>query len=155
MIRTWSWCSLVAVLWVLSFAGSSKPQVSFRIHVQTEGKGLSTNQAFPIQLRQPEETIYVRAQPEVSEADLIAIEDWTAEDAGQAVQVQLNPRGQQALNALTLQHQGQALVIFLNGRVVYSAVIDVNLNRGTLIIPSGVAEAEVTLLKAQVKKNLR
>lgn len=155
MKRSWSWLSAVAVVWVLFVAGASKPQVIFRIHVQTEGQGLSSNQAFPVQLRQPEETIFVRAQPEISEADLVAVEDWTAEDSGQAVQVQFNPRGQQALNALTLQHQGQAMVVFLNGRVVYSALIDVNLNRGTLIIPRGVADTEVTMLKAQVKKNLK
>jgi preprotein translocase subunit SecD len=155
MKRSWTWCSGLVLVSVLLIAGASKPQVILRIHVQTEGKGLSSNQVFPVQLRQPEETIFVRAQPEISEADLIAVEDWAAEDSGQAVQVQFNSRGQQALNALTLQHQGQAMVIFLNGRVIYSALIDVNLSRGTLIIPRGVAETEVAMLKAQVKKNLK
>ncbi len=152
MKRVWMSLGMVTLIWLVNFAGSSRPHVTFRVHVQTESRGLSSKQAFPVRLTHPDEAIMVNAIPEVSESDISDVESWPSDDEGLVLRVHFAPHGAQALSNATYQDQGKVMVVFLNGRLIYAPIIDMNISNGTLTIPRGVLPVEVAELETMLKK---
>lgn len=136
---------------LFGFAGKTPPKSTLRIHVQTENQGAMGTQIVPVTLYNPTKQIVVRAQPELSERDIATLESSPA-DVASAMRITFNDHGRIVLNTVTMENQGKILVVFLNGRVVYAPIIDKVVTDGTLIIPRGVVEEEVTTLREQVKK---
>jgi len=147
-------CVLVGLL-VLTFlparAGHSPPKIFLRIHVQTTGEGLSPLEATPIPLPPNGEQILVRTMPEITEQNLIGVD----ETAAGVVRFQFNHQGQVALNAVTAQNQGRILVVLLNGVVIYAPIIDQQINSGELDVPRPLNPQIIALLQEVAKKNLR
>lgn len=139
-------------LFMVGVAGSKPPQSTFRVHVQTVEQGAPGTQILPVTLLNPPKQIMVRAQPELSERDIIKIESAPTESGGVALRLTLSEHGSTVLSAVTTDNQGRVLVFFLNGRVVYAPVIDKIVNDGIVIIPGAVAAEEVKPLEEAVKK---
>ena len=155
MKRVWVCFCVMAMAWTLTVAGSSRPKISFRVHVQTSGNDFSNKQAFPVQLMRPMETVTLNAIPELTEADIVHIDSWPSDDQNQglAVKLQFNPHGVNALSNMTIQDEGRVMVVFINGRVVYAPLIDTVLNNGQLTIPRGVLPDEVKAIELLATKN--
>lgn len=145
----------VAAIFMVGVAGSKPPKSTFRLHVQTVEQGAPGTQILPITLVNPPKQIMIRAQPELSERDVVKVESAPASDGGVALRLTLSEHGRIVLGAVTTDNQGRILVFFLNGRVVYAPVIDRSINDGMLIIPSGVAPEEVKPLEDTVKNAQR
>ncbi len=137
---------------MVGVAGSKPPQSTFRVHVQTVEQGAPGTQILPVTLLNPPKQIMVRAQPELSERDVVKIESAPAESGGVALRLTLSEHGSIVINAVTTDNQGRILVFFLNGRVVYAPVIDKTISDGVLIIPGAVAPEEVKPLEEAAKK---
>ncbi len=146
-------CLLVGLLLVTyspAHAGHSPPKITFRIHVQTTGDGLSAQEATTIVLPPHGEQIQVRTLPEVTEHDIV-----DARATASGVRIILNHIGAVNLNAVTAQNQGRILVVLIDGYVVYAPIIDEQINNGQIEIPSKLSAQIVQLLEDQAQKNVQ
>ena len=131
-------------------AGKTPPKLLLRIHVQTTGDGLSENQAQNVYLPPNNEPIQIRAMPEVTEQNLIGV----APQPGGTL-LTFDHQGQINLSAVTAQDQGRILVVFLNGYIIYSPVIDEQITNGQLLLPHPLAPQIVGLLEDIAQRNVR
>jgi len=133
-----------------AYAGKSPPKITLRIHVQTTGDGLSQNQAQTVYLPPNGEPIQLRAMPEVSEHNLIAIDPRPG-----GTLLTYDHDGQINLSAVTAQNQGRIMVVFLDGYIIYAPVIDEQITNGQLLLPHALTPHAVQLLQDVAKKNVR
>jgi hypothetical protein len=131
-------------------AGKSPPKVLLRIHVQTTGDGLSSNQAQTVFLPPNGEPIQLRAMPEVSEHNLIAVDP-----RPDGTLLIFDHEGQINLSAVTAQNQGRIMVVFINGYIVYAPVIDEQITNGQLLIPHALTPQVVLALQDLAAHNVR
>jgi preprotein translocase subunit SecD len=142
--------ALALLLALPAHAGKTPPKITLRIHVQTTGDGLSENQAQTVYLPPNGEPIQLRALPEVSERNLIAVDPSPG-----GTLLSFDHQGQINLSAVTAQNQGRILVVFINGYIIYSPVIDEQITSGQLLIPHALAPQVVQLLQDVAQKNVR
>ncbi len=134
-------------------AASPKPKVTFRAHIETgAASGLAATQVQQVMLLDPEQIIYVRTIPEISENDIEDIEPRITPQ-GVGALIKLNRRGRVSLNTATNENLGRILVFILNGRVIYAPVLDMPITQGQFLIPRGFLPEEIEKLKKQIKKN--
>ena len=135
---------------VPAHAGKTPPKLLLRIHVQTTGDGLSGNQAQTIYLSPSNEPIQVRSLPEVTEQNLIGV---LPQPSGTLLT--FDHQGEVNLSAVTAENQGRYLIVFLNGFVVYSPVIDEQITNGQLLLPHPLAPQIIQLLEEIAAHNVR
>jgi len=147
-------CLLIGLL-VIAFlparAGHSAPKIFFRIHVQTAGQGLSAQEATTITIPPRGEQIQVRTLPEITEQDIVDVQP----NAAGGIHVTFDHVGTVALNAVTAQNQGRLLVVLIDGFVVYSPIIDEQIDNGQLDIPHPISPQIVQLLQDVARKNVK
>jgi hypothetical protein len=153
VIMRWT-CLLIGFLF-LGFqpaqAGHSPPKVVLRIHIQSTGEGQSPLEVTTITIPPNGEKIQVRTLPEVTEGELISVQ----QDLSGGVRLQFNHVGQVNLSAVTAQNQGRILVVLIDGYVVYAPTIDEQITTGELDIPHPINSHVVQLLQEVVRKNLK
>ena len=132
-------------------AGHSPPKIFFAIYVQTTGEGLPTSQARPIQIPPDGQTILIRALPEVTEHNLIDVQ----EDASGSVHFRFDHDGQVALSAATGEYQGRILVLTINAFIFYAPVIDEQITDGELIMPHHLDPTILKLLQDVAQQNVK
>ncbi|MCS7063046.1 MAG: hypothetical protein NZM04_03195 [Methylacidiphilales bacterium] len=136
-----------------SEGASPKSKHTFRAHIETGyAAGLAPTQVQEVYLTDPEQKIYVRVIPEISENDIQAIEARIT-NQGLGALITLNRRGRISLATCTSENLGRILVFMLNGRVIYAPVLDVPITNGQILIPRGFLPEEIEALKKQSKKN--
>ncbi len=150
-------CLLLPLVFALVFvaagpvhAGKTPPKLLLRIHVQTTGDGMSVNQAQNVYLPPNNEAIMIRALPEVTEQNLIAV---LPQPGGTLLT--FDHQGQINLSAVTAENQGRYLVVFLNGYIIYSPLIDEQITNGQLLLPHPLAPQIVSLLEEVAQQNVR
>ena len=148
------WTCLLTGLLLVTFlparAGHSPPKVTFQVHVQTTGEGQSSMETTTIQIPPRGEQILIRTLPEVSEGQIIDVE----QDAT-GLRIRFNHTGQVDLSAVTAQNQGRILVVMVDGQVIYAPMIDTQITTGELDIPHPLPPPIVQLLQDIAKKNVR
>ena len=132
-------------------AGHKPPQVILRIHVQTTGEGQSSLEATKITIPPNNEQILVRTLPEITEGDLIGVQ----QDLSGGVRLFFNHIGKVNLDAVTAQNQGRFLVVLLDGVVIYAPTIDTQITNGELDIPHAIRPEIVKLLQDVAAENVR
>jgi len=148
------WVCLIAVVLLCSMvsavAGSSAPQVFLRVNIQTAGEGQSPLEVMSMNLPPNNEEILVRRLPEVTEKNLIGVQ----QDASGAVHLQFNHEGQVNLSAVTAQNQDRIMVVTVNGYVVYAPVIDEQITNGELVLPHQLTPALIQQLQETAARNV-
>jgi preprotein translocase subunit SecD len=129
-------------------AGSSRPQITFRVHVERGQSAGSSAQVMQIALTQPEQVITVGRYAELSETQVQSV--LPTPDGG--LMVLFNSTGTKILESATANNQGRVLVVFLNGRVVYAPLIDMPLRTGRILVPGPLDPAEVAALQQFLQK---
>jgi len=132
------------------FAGSQRPQFVFRIHVEAVDQ-IHNERVVPVALQDPDEIIRVHKFPIVHEKYIIG----AVRSPSGGVLLTFNQIGRHALETATRTEIGKTLVVILNGRVVYSAEIDVPMSTGHFLIPQGIEETDMTLLQAYIEQRKR
>jgi preprotein translocase subunit SecD len=140
----------LVVAFLPAHAGHSPPKLILHIHVQTNGAGLSAQEATSIPIPPNGEIIQIRTLPEVTEQDLIG----AAEQNG-VVRLQFDHAGSVALSAATAENQGRIMVVMLNGYVIYAPIIDEQITSGELDIPKALDPRLIALLQDTAKQNVR
>ncbi len=131
-------------------AGHKPPGILMRIYVQTAGEGLPETEAHTIQVPPNNETIQIRALPEVTEAELIDVHT----DPSGNVYFEFNHEGRVNLDAFTGENQGKIMVVMLNGYIIYAPTIDVQLSNGELMIPHPLDPQVIQILQDMAKRNV-
>jgi hypothetical protein len=141
----------LALFFVLpAHAGKSPPKLLLRIHVQTTGSGMAADQARTVLLPPSGEPIQVRFLPEVTEQNLINVEQRPT-----GTLLFFDHEGQVNLSAVTAENQGRILVVFLNGYIIYAPVIDEQITDGQLLLPHALPPEIVKILQQMAADNLR
>ena len=97
------------------------------------------------------EKILIRTLPEVTERELIDVE----QDASGTVHLQFNHEGQVSLSAVTAQNQGRILVVLINGYVIYAPIIDEQITSGELDLPHPIPPQILQLLQDLARNNVK
>ena len=137
-------------------AGAPAPKVTLRLCLQVDAQSGATGskQTVPVRLANPDQIIYINAQPEASEHDLVGIEPYNGVAGENGAILHFSRHAAIGLNNATVQNQGRILVVLLDGRPVYTPVIDAPLSSGDFIVPRGVLPIEITELQKVIKLNL-
>jgi preprotein translocase subunit SecD len=146
-------CLLIGFLFLTflpAHAGHSPPTVTLRIHIQTTGAGQSAQEVTTITIPPNGEQIQVRTLPEVTEGELVDVQ----QDAS-GLHLKFDHVGQVNLNAVTAQNQGRILVVLVDGYVIYAPMIDEQISNGQLNIPHPLPAQILQFLQEVVQKNLR
>jgi hypothetical protein len=142
--------ALLIILFLPARAGSDPPQIMLRVHIQTSGEGLSTQEATTIPIPPNGEMIQVRTLAEATERDVIgAVQD------GNGLHLQFNHAATVNLNAVTAQNQGRILIVLVDGQVFYAPTIDMQISNGRLDIPHQLPPNILAALQAMVKDNVK
>jgi hypothetical protein len=141
---------LVAGAALFLSSGSSRPDFMFRIHLEAS-KGDNPKQVITLNMGRQLGVNPVRQFAEISENDLQAI---VMRPDGGAL-LSFNPGGRTRLEALTINNKGRLMCVFLNGRFIYAAEIDIALTSGRLFLPSGVTQEDVVLFERYLEKRRR
>jgi len=123
--------------------GSSAPEITFGVFVEADSESL-TDRTLPIRLDDPEEVIQVERFALITAENI----DGASQTSNGGVLFEFNQAGRLSLETVTSTRQGKTLVVFLNNRVIYSAIIDIPLRSGRLLVPSGISPAEFEALQA-------
>lgn len=137
-------------------AGAPAPKVTLRLCVQVDAQSGATEskQTVPVRLVNPDQVIYINAMPEASEHDLVGIEPYSGVAGESGAILHFSRHAAISLNNATVQNQGRILVVLLDGRPVYTPVIDGPLTTGDFIVPRGVLPLELAELQKVIKINL-
>ena len=111
-----------------SWAGSGKSQVSVRVHVQVD-KGQM--RAIPIQLSNPDQTIYLSQFSDVPEKDIADVHIYDG-PISPGAKIQLDRRGSLSLESVTTANLGKLMVIFVNDRPVFVEPIKAPIKDGVI-----------------------
>lgn len=135
---------------LLIAAGKKQPPLTVRFYTEANAKDTSTF-AVPVQLQYPPRTAYVSKIAAISERDVVAIYPFQAADGSLGCAFKLDEHGTIALDTLSVEHRGTALVAVVNGRQVIDMLIDKHVTDGIVVIPSGLAPQEILSLKKTFK----
>jgi len=149
MRAPWLLPVLFFLLFVPAQAGHSPPKIFLRVHIQTAGDGMSSQETTTIAIPPNGERILIRSLPEITENDLADVQ----QDPSGTIRLIFNHHGQIALNAVTGENQGRILVVLIDGYVVYAPTIDEQINSGELDIPHQLNPQVMQLLQETAKKN--
>jgi len=133
-----------------AMAGHSPPKIFLAIYIQTTGNGLPSSQARPIQVPPDGETILIRSLPEVTEHNLVDVQ----EDTSGYIHFRFDHDGQVNLSAATGQNQGRLLVVTLNGIIIFAPLIDEQITDGELVIPHHLDPTILKLLQDVAQQNV-
>jgi hypothetical protein len=146
--RIWA---LAPMLMIFLIAGSSKPPIFIRIHVEAP-KGTPQNRVVPIALADGSSQ-----QPEIIQVSKFAIlSESNIKGAmrlpGGGALLTFDATGSNALEVATSQNIGRTLVVICNGRVAYAPMIDVALRKGKMFVPRGITDEEFAILEKYIAK---
>lgn len=131
-------------------AGSSRPEISLRVHVEA-GSDVREKNSIAVALVDPEEVIRVERFAVVTENNLVRV---MGTSRGGAL-LQFDQTGRHSLEGVTSTQAGRTLVVFVNGRLVYAAVIDMAIRSGRLLIPENILPEEIASLQKVIKERAR
>lgn len=135
-----------------AFAGSSKPKVTVRFHTETNARDGSTF-AMPIKLQYQQRDTFLKRVPDFSERNIRSIFPFRNADNTWGCAFKLDEQGRIRLETMSSEAQGSALVVFIGTKAGQHQVIDMRIDRpvtdGIIMVPRGMTELEVTVLKEQ------
>jgi hypothetical protein len=133
---------------VLLVAGAKKQTFAVRFYAET-GPNDSTVFSDPIQVQHPPHQIFVSKIPTVNEHDITAIYPFQAADGTRGCAFKLDSHGRLSLELTSTDKIGKTMVVIVGTRQVIDLLIDRKIDDGMLVIPSGLTEIEIEMLKKQ------
>ena len=121
---------------------------TFRVHAQANPHD---TEVFSISARATSsgKNIAIQKLPWITEHDVTAFSPYPAQDGTFGALFQLDQHGRVVLDTLSVEHRGSFLFVFINGRMITEVQIDKRVSDGKIYIPSGLAVADIELMKKQ------
>jgi hypothetical protein len=92
-------------------------------------------------------TVAIEKVPRISENDVNAFYPYAAANGSYGALFQLDEHGRIALDALSIEHKGSLLFVFVNGRPITELEIDRRVSDGKIYVPFGLTAADIELMK--------
>ena len=131
---------LLIVAAPLALAKSKKCTV--RLHVQgneNDGSAFANPVTTPISRK----NIFIEKIPAISEHDVSAYRPYPAANGSFGVLLQLDEHGRLTLDAVSVEHRGSTVLVFINGRAVTELLIDRRVSDGQIFVASGLTAADI------------
>ena len=144
-----TFCIFVACLaFTLVDAAAKQRQCTFRVHAQANPRDTDVF-SMPASSMSSGRGIAIQKMAWITERDVMAFSPYPARDGTFGALFQLDEHGQVVLDALSVEHRGGFLFVFINGRMITPLQIDKRVSDGKIYIPSGLNAADVELMKKQ------
>src|SRR5438105_1621062 len=92
-------------------------------------------------------TIFIEKIPTIAEQDIVAFRAYPGANGSFGALLQLDEHGRLALETLSIEHRGTALVVVVNGRTATELMVDRRVSDGRLYIASGLTAADLELMR--------
>jgi hypothetical protein len=129
-----------------SSAAAKNRHCMLRVHVEANARDTAVF-ASSVRAQFSGKEIAIEKVPRISERDVVAFYPYTAGQGNYGVIFQLDDHGRIALDALSVEHRGGLLFVFVNGRSVTQLQIDKRVSDGRIYIASGLSAADIDLMK--------
>ncbi len=147
-------CVLLLVVTEISSStavAGSRPPVLLTIH--TEVSGLEpAEKRLELPLEEPPFVFSVGKMPDITDRQLIGVLPGPA--PGSAL-LQLDTTGARVLRNITTTNRNLRLAVLINGRLVFSPVIDATISNGELFLPRGISPEVLEQLREIAQRNAR
>jgi hypothetical protein len=144
--------TLCVFVFCLAFAlidAAAKPRhCTFRVHAQANPRDTD---AFSMSAGAGSsgKEIAIQKMPWITEHDVAAFSPYPAQDGTFGALFQLDEHGRVVLDTLSVEHRGDLLFVFINGRMITQLQIDKRVSDGKIYVPSGLTASDVELMKKQ------
>ena len=117
-----------------------------RLHVQGNAHD---SEVFSTQLKSrfSGKPVVIEKTATISERDVTAFYPYPADDGTMGVLLLLDDHGKLALDTLSIEHRGQPLFVFVNGRPITEMQIDRRISDGKIYLSSGLTAADLELMR--------
>jgi len=137
---------ILCLLWVPAAGVAKQRHCTFRVHAQANARD---TEVFSTSLRAQVsgKEVAIERMPWISEHDVMAFSVYPARDGTYGALIQLDEHGRTVLDTLSVERRGGFLFVFINGRFITDLQIDKRVSDGRIYIPSGLATADIELMK--------
>ena len=142
--------TLCVFVFCLSFAlidaGAKQRQCTFRVHAQANPQD-SDVFSIPARATSSGKDVAIQKLAWITEHDVMAFSAYPARDGTFGALFQLDDHGRVVLDTLSVEHRGDFLFVFINGRMITELQIDKRVSDGKIYVPSGLTAGDVELMK--------
>jgi hypothetical protein len=119
---------------------------TFRVHLQANARD-STAFASTIRSHFSGKDFVIEKTPAISERDILAFRPYPGHDGTSGALLQLDDHGRTVLDALSIEHRGTLLFVFLNGRPITELQVDRRVSDGKIYLPNGLGPADLAAMR--------
>jgi hypothetical protein len=140
------WLAALALIILLQGARAKSRHCMFRLHAEANARDTAVF-ASSVKAQFSGKDIAIEKVPRISERDVVAFQPYPAGNGNYGALFQLDDHGRIALDALSIEHRGGLLFVFINGRSITQLQIDKRVADGKIYIASGLTAADIDLMK--------
>lgn len=144
-----TFCVIVfCVAFALLNAPAKQRHCMFRIHAQANPRDTDAFSMSPGATSSGKD-IAIQKTPWITEHDVAAFSPYPSQNGTFGALFQLDEHGRVILDTLSVEHRGDLLFVFINGRMITQLQIDKRVSDGKIFIPSGLTAADIELMRKQ------
>jgi hypothetical protein len=144
-VKRYAWGAFL-LCFAASMAAAKARHCPFRVHVEANPRDTVVF-ASSVRAQLSGREVAIERLPRISEHDVVAFYPYNAGPGNYGALFQLDDHGRIALDALSIEHRGSLLFVFVNGRPITPLQIDKRVSDGKIYIPSGLNAADIALMK--------
>ena len=145
-MKTLGAVAVFCALFALPAAVAKQRHCMLRIHAQANQRDTAVFTT-SVRAQVSGKDVAIEKMPRISEQDVIAFYPYPVANGTYGALFQLDEHGRVALDALSIERRGSFLFVFINGRAITELEIDKRVSDGRIYIPSGLASADIELMK--------
>lgn len=134
-----------ALLLLLAGSVSAAPHGTFRVHLTANA---NDGDIFAQPVRSLSgKNVHIERTAWISEHDVTAFYPYkSADGASFGALLQLDDHGRTILDTLSVEHRGETLFLFVNGRPLTELLVDKRVSDGRIYVPSGLTQNDIRLM---------
>ena len=136
----------LAFVLLLEMAEAKDRHCMFRLHAEANPRDTAVF-ATSVRAQFSGKDIAIEKVARISERDVVAFQPYPAGNGNYGALFQLDDHGRIALDALSIEHRGGLLFVFVNGRAITELQIDKRVADGKIYIASGLTAADIESMK--------
>lgn len=141
-------CGGALICVAFSSAAAKRPHCALRVHVEANMHDTAVF-AHAVRTQFSGKEIAIEGLPRITEADVASFKAYPAGQGSYGALIQLDEHGRFALDALSIEHRGELLFVFINGRPVAEIQIDRRVSDGKIYVASGLSASDIESMNKQ------
>ena len=136
----------LALVILLQAAEAKSGHCMLRLHAEANPRDTAVF-ATSVRAQFSGKDIAIEKVARISERDVVAFQPYPAGAGNYGALFQLDDHGRITLDALSIEHRGGLLFVFVNGRAITELQIDKRVADGKIYIASGLTAADIESMK--------